>query len=112
MAVYQGEYSNPAVPLTASSASAASQTVTVAASATARYGVLAFSGYAKNENYTIEIKVDGTTVWTHYGTAGTTSGAVYDGPKILHTVESQALSVVITPDASDACGVNLSYRVF
>jgi len=110
---YEGEYSNPAVALTNStSGSSASLSVTVPASARERYGILAFSGYAEVENFKITISIGGVVVWTHFGTAASTSGATFSDPKIIHTSENEALVVTVTPASGDACGINLSYRKF
>jgi len=91
------------------SGTAASYMLTVAASEFIRWGVLAFSGYSRAQNFTVEILIDNEVVWGQFGSAGTTTGMVFDSHKIIYGDNNESLKVRVTPAASDACGVNVAY---
>jgi hypothetical protein len=95
---------------TDSQASAASATATATGLADHDLQVVGFDGSSADQPFTVELKIDGTTILTMQGNADTSAGRDFCniGPVALR---NQDIEVVTTPAASGQCNANLIYRI-
>jgi len=93
-----------------STATATSATATASALDGKQFQVVAFSGSSSDQPFKLELKFGTTVVLTLRGAADNSVGHFFnDGGPI--GASNQAISCVITPDASGTVDANLVYRI-